>query len=47
MTDALEDRRALFEPLTLGKLMLRNRVVMSAMTRNRSPSGTPGADVAR
>ncbi len=47
MTDTLEDRRALFEPLTLGPVTLRNRVVMSAMTRNRSPGGIPGADVAR
>jgi len=47
MTDILEDRRALFEPLMVGSVTLRNRVVMSPMTRNRSPGGIPGADVAR
>jgi 2,4-dienoyl-CoA reductase-like NADH-dependent reductase (Old Yellow Enzyme family) len=47
MTGISADRRALFEPLRLGSVELRNRVVMSPMTRNRSPGGIPGADVAR
>src|SRR5664279_4885175 len=33
---------ALFEPFTLGKLQLKNRIVMSPMTRNRAvESNTP------
>ncbi|MBW7456235.1 12-oxophytodienoate reductase, partial [Paenibacillus sepulcri] len=37
----------LFLPFTLGKLKLRNRIVMSPMTRAFSPNGIPGPDVAR
>ncbi len=37
---------ALFRPLTIGPLTLPNRVVMAPMTRNFSPDGVPGADVA-
>ena len=36
----------LFAPFTCGPLSLRNRFVMSPMTRNRSPGGVPGDDVA-
>ena len=36
----------LFEPVTLGCLELRNRVVMAPMTRACSPNGVPGANVA-
>lgn len=37
----------LFEPLRLNsQLTLRNRIVMAPMTRNRSPNGIPGDDVA-
>jgi 2,4-dienoyl-CoA reductase-like NADH-dependent reductase (Old Yellow Enzyme family) len=36
----------LFNPFTLGKLALRNRIVMSPMTRSFSPLGVPGQDVA-
>lgn len=36
----------LFAPFTCGPLTLRNRFVMSPMTRNRSPGGVPGDDVA-
>jgi len=36
----------LFTPVTIGGLTLRNRVVMSPMTRGFSPQGVPGADVA-
>lgn len=37
----------LFQPLRLNnRLTLRNRVVMAPMTRNRSPNGIPGEDVA-
>jgi len=37
---------ALFTPLTIGPLTLPNRIVMAPMTRNFSPGGVPGADVA-
>jgi 2,4-dienoyl-CoA reductase-like NADH-dependent reductase (Old Yellow Enzyme family) len=37
----------LFTPFTLGKLMLRNRIVMAPMTRSFSPNGIPGPDVAQ
>jgi 2,4-dienoyl-CoA reductase-like NADH-dependent reductase (Old Yellow Enzyme family) len=36
----------LFEPFTLGNLTFRNRFAMAPMTRNFSPGGVPGADVA-
>lgn len=36
----------LFKPFTLGRLTLRNRFVMSPMTRNFSPHGIPGENVA-
>lgn len=36
----------LFAPFALGSLTLPNRFVMSPMTRNFSPGGVPGADVA-
>jgi 2,4-dienoyl-CoA reductase-like NADH-dependent reductase (Old Yellow Enzyme family) len=36
----------LFTPITLGSVTLRNRIVMSPMTRSFSPRGIPGADVA-
>lgn len=36
----------LFTPFTCGPLRLRNRFAMSPMTRNRSPGGVPGPDVA-
>jgi 2,4-dienoyl-CoA reductase-like NADH-dependent reductase (Old Yellow Enzyme family) len=37
---------ALFTPLRIGPLALPNRIVMSPMTRQHSPGGTPGDDVA-
>jgi 2,4-dienoyl-CoA reductase-like NADH-dependent reductase (Old Yellow Enzyme family) len=37
---------ALFAPFTLKGLTLPNRIVMAPMTRNFSPRGVPGADVA-
>ena len=37
---------ALFRPFTVGPLTLANRIVMAPMTRNFSPGGVPGADVA-
>lgn len=37
---------ALFEPITIGKMTLRNRCVMSPMTRCRSPGGVPAEDSA-
>ncbi|MET0274425.1 MAG: NADH:flavin oxidoreductase [Phenylobacterium sp.] len=36
----------LFSPVRIKSLDLRNRVVMAPMTRNFSPEGVPGADVA-
>jgi 2,4-dienoyl-CoA reductase-like NADH-dependent reductase (Old Yellow Enzyme family) len=36
----------LFSPLKLRNLALKNRIVMAPMTRNFSPQGVPGADVA-
>ena len=36
----------LFSPVTLNKLTLDNRIVMAPMTREFSPHGIPGADVA-
>ena len=36
----------LFEPGRIGELTLKNRIVMSPMTRSLSPGGVPGADVA-
>lgn len=32
----------LFEPIEVGRYRLKNRMVMAAMTRNRSPNETPG-----
>ena len=40
------DIKPLLAPVTLGSLSLRNRFAMSPMTRNRSPGGVPGSDVA-
>jgi 2,4-dienoyl-CoA reductase-like NADH-dependent reductase (Old Yellow Enzyme family) len=36
----------LFTPITVRGVTLRNRIVMSPMTRNFSPQGVPGPDVA-
>jgi 2,4-dienoyl-CoA reductase-like NADH-dependent reductase (Old Yellow Enzyme family) len=36
----------LFEPLRVGSLRLKNRIVMAPMTRNYSPDGVPGENVA-
>jgi len=43
MRDQLEP---LFVPFACGSLMMANRFVMSPMTRNFSPGGVPGPDVA-
>jgi 2,4-dienoyl-CoA reductase-like NADH-dependent reductase (Old Yellow Enzyme family) len=40
------DPAILFEPLRSGTLTLSNRIVMAPMTRNMSPGGVPGPDVA-
>jgi len=37
---------ALFQPFTLNGVTLANRIVMAPMTRNHSPEGVPGQDVA-
>ena len=36
----------LFTPITVRGVTLRNRIVMSPMTRSFSPQGVPGSDVA-
>ncbi|UXJ50184.1 NADH:flavin oxidoreductase [Pseudomonas citronellolis] len=36
----------LFEPLKVGSVVLKNRIVMAPMTRNFCPDGVPGDDVA-
>ena len=43
---ALGTLGTLFRPFTVGRLTLPNRIVMAPMTRNFSPDGVPGADVA-
>lgn len=43
MTDLMAP---LFAPLQLRSVRLRNRIVMAPMTRNFSPAGVPGPDVA-
>src|SRR5438067_3941807 len=40
------DVEPLFQPLQVRGLKLPNRIVMAPMTRNFSPGGVPGADVA-
>lgn len=37
----------LFTPFKVGSLALENRIVMAPMSRDLSPGGVPGADVAR
>lgn len=37
----------LFKPLQFGNITLNNRIVMAPMTRNKSPKGVPGDNVAR
>ena len=40
------DLAVLFQPVRLGSLELKNRIVMAPMTRTHSPDGVPGEDVA-
>lgn len=40
-----EAQSPLFRPLSVRSLELRNRIVMSPMTRSHSPGGVPGPDV--
>jgi 2,4-dienoyl-CoA reductase-like NADH-dependent reductase (Old Yellow Enzyme family) len=40
------DTSVLFQPLTLKNLTIPNRIVMAPMTRNFSPGGVPGQNVA-
>ena len=44
--DVSFDPSPLFEALDVGSATLPNRIVMAPMTRNMSPGGVPGADVA-
>jgi len=41
---AAESTAKLFQPVRIGALSLKNRVVMSPMTRTMAPSGVPGED---
>ncbi len=45
-TTAHRSREALYEPLTIRGMTVRNRIVMAPMTRGFSPGGVPGEDVA-
>jgi 2,4-dienoyl-CoA reductase-like NADH-dependent reductase (Old Yellow Enzyme family) len=38
--------QSLFRPFSIGQLSLSNRTVMAPMTRQKSPNGVPGQDVA-
>ncbi len=40
------DLSPLFTPVAIGRLTLANRIVMAPMTREKSPGGIPGEDVA-
>jgi 2,4-dienoyl-CoA reductase-like NADH-dependent reductase (Old Yellow Enzyme family) len=42
----VEHRAALFQPLQIRGVTIRNRIAMAPMTRERSPNGVPGDDVA-
>jgi len=44
MSEAQSTR--LFQPIKFGKAELNNRIVMAPMTRNKSPKGVPGENVA-
>jgi 2,4-dienoyl-CoA reductase-like NADH-dependent reductase (Old Yellow Enzyme family) len=46
MEERNPDLEVLFQPITLGNLVLSNRIVMAPMTRGFSPNGIPGDDVA-
>lgn len=46
MKDTNSKLEVLFQPITLGKLALANRIVMAPMTRGFSPNGIPGENVA-
>ncbi|MDB5669261.1 MAG: 12-oxophytodienoate reductase, partial [Alphaproteobacteria bacterium] len=35
----------LFQPVRIGTMQVRNRIVMAPMTREFSPDGVPGSDV--
>ena len=39
------DLEILYQPISLGNLILPNRIAMAPMTRGFSPNGIPGADV--
>ncbi|MGN2640038.1 NADH:flavin oxidoreductase [Nocardia takedensis] len=45
-TDVTRARRVLGRPLTIGGLTVPNRIVMAPMTRQFSPGGVPGENVA-
>ncbi len=45
-TDVASAATAFFEPVTINTMTVRNRIAMAPMTRNGSPGGIPGPDVA-
>src|ERR1700743_3109152 len=45
-TGNIKGSDALFQPLQIGALRLKNRIVMAPMTRYMSPGGVPGENVA-
>lgn len=47
MASTQTGRGALFQPLSVRGLTLRNRIAMSPMNRNASPGGVPGEDMAQ
>ena len=44
--DTVKNLELLFQPIRLGKLHIKNRIVMAPMTRGFSPDGVPGEAVA-
>ncbi|MFI5780927.1 NADH:flavin oxidoreductase [Nocardia sp. NPDC051570] len=46
VVDTTRIRRLLDRPFTVGDVTVPNRIVMAPMTRNLSPNGVPGPDVA-
>src|SRR5882724_9478699 len=45
--DRSKAKEMLFQPVKIGRLELKNRIVMAPMTRAMSPKGIPGIDVAK
>src|SRR5882757_396126 len=45
--DTRDEIDVLFQPIRIGSLEIKNRIVMAPMTRAKSPGGIPGPNVAR